>query len=358
MARIFDVIEYPSEMRDEIVHRFPETGPGDFRLGSQVIVREYQTAVFFRDGNALDTFGPGRHTIATANIPLLIDKIGAAVFNNRTPFPAEVYFVSMREFPDRKWGTPQPIIVRNPGLGLGLALLQGFGTFSFQVQEPQQFVTQIVAGQGIYRTSDIETRLRAMLIQKLSDQLGEWAQEYDVTQLIALTNELGAKVRANTVDDFGAVGLTLKSFYIENLRPSSKSAEELRAMGVLDMQTYTQLQAADALRDAAQNPSGGAGLTAGIGAGVGIGGVMSQALQGMTGPGKGQQGAGNGPEGQGGGPAPAGTPSVMTPAEAAQALRVSEEDIIAAINSGDLKARKIGNAFRISKEALDDFMKG
>jgi excisionase family DNA binding protein len=320
-------------------------------------VREYQNAVFFRDGNALDVFGPGRHTIATANIPLLMERISSAVFNERTPFPAEVYFVSLREFADRKWGTPQPIIVRNPGLGLGLALLQGFGTFSFQVQQPQQFVTQIVAGQGIYRTGDIETRLRAMLIQKLTDQLAEWAQEYDVTRIISLTNELGAKVRANTVDDFGALGLTLKSFYIENLRPSSKSAEELRAMGVLDMQTYTQLQAADALRDAAQNPSGGAGLTAGIGAGVGIGGVMSDALKGMTGGQRPQS-----PEGsQGGGPAGGGggaLPAVMTPAEAAQVLRVSEEDVVAAINAGDLKARNIGTAFRISKEALEAYLKG
>ncbi|MCK4977069.1 MAG: SPFH domain-containing protein, partial [Anaerolineales bacterium] len=123
MARIFDVIEYPNEMRNEIVHRFPEVGAGNFRIGSQVIVRESQTAVFFRDGNALDVFDPGRHTITTYNVPLLIDFIGKA-FNDRTPFPAEVYFIAMREFADRKWGTPQPIIVRNPNMGLGVALLQ------------------------------------------------------------------------------------------------------------------------------------------------------------------------------------------------------------------------------------------
>ena len=125
MARIFDVIEYPNEMKDEIVHRFPETGPGDFHIGSQVIVRESQAAVFFRDGQALDVFRAGRHTITTANIPLLINLIGRA-FNDRTPFPAEVYFVSLKEFANEKWGTPQPIIVRNPGMGLGVALLQGF----------------------------------------------------------------------------------------------------------------------------------------------------------------------------------------------------------------------------------------
>ncbi len=352
MAKIFDVVDYPNEMRDEIVHRFPEEGPGNFRIGTQVIVRESQTAVFFRDGNALDVFGPGRHTIVTYNIPLLVDAIGRTLFNEKTPFPAEVYYISMREFADQKWGTPQPIIVRNPNMGLGVALLQGFGTYSFQVKDPQQLVTQIVGAQGMYSTSDIEGRLRSMLLSKLQDLLGETAAKSSVPELIGLTEELGAGVRAKTQDDFAAIGFTLKSFYVENLRPSSTSAEELRAMGMLDMQTYTQLQAADALRDAAQNPSGGAGLTAGIGAGIGVGNVISQSLSGMTGSaaGAGQPTPPSTP--------PSSTPSVMTPSEAATYLRVSEEDVLAAITAGDLKAKKIGNAFRISKEALDDFLKG
>jgi excisionase family DNA binding protein len=351
MARIFDVVEYRSEMMDEIVRRFPETGVADLRIGSQVIVRESQKAVFFRDGRALDTFGPGRHTIATANIPLLVDFVGKA-FGDRTPFTAEVFFVSVREFADRKWGTPQPIIVRNPGMGLGVALLQGFGTYSFQVADAQQFVTQIVGSQGIYRTTDIENRLRTMLLSKLQDLLGETTARASVVELIGLTEELGAGVRAKAQDDFAAIGLVLKSFYIGNLKPSDKSAEELRAMGMLDMQTYTQLQAADALRDAAQNPSGGAGLTAGIGAGMGIGNVLSHSLSGMTG----QQG-GAAPQ-RPTGPDAGAVPSIMTPAEAANVMRVSEEDVVAAIQAGDLKARRIGNAYRISKEALDEFLKG
>jgi len=344
MARIFDVIEYPSEMVDELVHRFPEQGVADLRIGSQVIVRESQRAVFFRDGRALDSFGPGRHTITTANIPLLIDVIGKA-FNDRTPFTAEIYFVSMREFVDRKWGTPQPILVRNPGMGLGVALLQGFGTYSFQVRDAQQFVTQVVGAQKVYRMADIEDRLRAMLLSKLQDLLGETAAKRSVAELIGLIEELGAGVRAKAQDDFAALGLTLKSFYIASLKPSDKSAEELRAMGMLDLQTYTQLQAADALRDAAQNPSGGAGLTAGIGAGMGLGNVISQSLQG--GQASGAQQAGATP-----------IPEVMTPAEAATILRVSEEDVLAAIQSGELKAKKIGNAYRISRQALEDFLKG
>jgi excisionase family DNA binding protein len=346
MARIFDVVEYPKEMADEIVHRFPESGPADLRIGSQVIVRESQNVVFMRDGRALDVFGPGRHTITTANIPLLIDFVSKA-FGDRTPFVAEVFFVSMKEFADRKWGTPQPIIVRNPGVGLGVALLQGFGTYSFKVADPQQFVTQIVGAQGFYRTSDIENRLRTMLLSRLQDLLGETTAEKSVLELIGLTDELSSGVRAKAQDDFKAIGLQLQSFYIGNLKPSNKSAEELRAMGMLDMQTYTQLQAADAMRDAAQNPSGGAGLTAGIGAGMGIGNALSGALNNQQAAGQAAGAAGDGA-----------MPDVMTPAEAATFLKVSAEDVVAAIDAGDLKARKIGNAYRISKDALNDFLKG
>lgn len=346
MARIFDVIEYPNEMADEIVHRFPDDNSiGDYRIGSQVIVREAQAAVFFRDGNALDVFKAGRHTIATANVPKLIDFIGKA-FNDRTPFPAEVYFVSIKEFANKKWGTPQPIIVRNPGMGLGVALLQGFGTYSFQVSDPQMFVTKIVGTQGTFNSSDIEDRLRTMLLSKLQDVLGETGAKHSVPEIIGLTEEIGAGVRAKAQDDFEALGLTLKTFYVGNLKPSDKSAQELRDMGMLDMSTYTQLQAADAMRDAANNQSGGAGLTAGIGAGMGIGNLMGQALQG-----------GMANTSQGGSGSKAALPDVMTPSEAAAAMKVTEDDVMSAIQDGSLKAKKVGKAYRISKEALEEFLK-
>ena len=347
MARIFDVIEYANEMREEIAHRFPEQGSGDFRIGSQVIVRESQSAVFFRDGQALDTFEAGRHTIATANVPKLIDWVGKA-FGDRTPFTAEVYYVSRREFLDRKWGTAQPIPLQTPGVGLGWLLLQGFGTYAYEVADPQQFITQVVGTQGSYKTSEIENDLRSRLLRTLTDMLGEMAGKFEtVVDILAMQEELGAGVRAKVQDDFEARGLSLKSFVIANMSPSKTSAEDLRDMGLLDMTTYTQLQAADAMREAANNPSGGAGLTAGIGAGVGIGNVMSQALSGAVQPGQPAQAA-----------ASAGVPDIMTPSEAAKYLKVSEEDVIAAIEAGDLKGKKLGKAFRISKSAIEDFLKG
>jgi excisionase family DNA binding protein len=140
----------------------------------------------------------------------------------------------------------------------------------------------------------------------------------------------------------------LKSFYITSIKPSDKSAEDLRAMGMLDMATYAQLQAADAMRDAAKNPNGGAGLTAGIGAGLGIGNVLQQSLQGIgqNQPAQGAAAAGS-----------VAMPAVMTTAEAASVLKVAEADVLAAITSGELKAKKIGESYRISKESLEAYLK-
>lgn len=351
MARIFDVIEYPNEMENEIVHRFPDnTTNGEYRLGSNVIVRSGQSAVFFRDGLALDTFGPGRHIIATANVPLLTQKIQDLLTAGKTVFPAEIYFVSMKEFANRKWGTSQPILVRNPGMGLGVALLQGYGTYGFEVKDPQQLILQIVGKKASFSVDAIEERLRVALLSKLQDTLNEWGAKMAVPELLAKTIELGSFIQSLAEDEFNSIGLTLKRFIIGNLKPSEKSAQELRDMGMLDMATYTQLQAADSMRDAASNPTGGAGLTAGIGAGVGIGNLMGQALQ--SGSQTGQQ------QPSGGSPSGGVMPDVMTPEEAAGFLKVSVEDVQAAIKDGSLKAKKLGNAYRISKSSLEEFLKG
>jgi excisionase family DNA binding protein len=348
MADIFDVIDYPNEMENEIVHRFPDnTREGQYKLGSNVIVRDGQKAIFFRDGLALDMFGPGRHVIATANVPLLTDKLQQWFTSGKTVFPAEVYFVSMKEFANRKWGTPQPILVRNPGMGLGVALLQGYGSYGFEVKDPQQLILQVVGKKTSFTIDAIEERLRIALLSKLQDTLNEWGAKMAVPELMAKTIELGTYIQSLAEEEFNALGLTLKRFIIGNLKPSDKSAQELRDMGMLDMATYTQLQAADSMRDAANNPSGGAGLTAGIGAGMGIGNLMQQATSGAMQPKAPANGAPSG-----------GTPDVMTPSEAAAVLKVSEEDVMAAINDKSLKAKKLGNAYRISKESLEEFLKG
>ncbi len=277
MTRIFDIIEYVDEGRNEIVHRIPERGSGDFRLGSQLIVREGQAAVFFRDGKALDTFGPGRHTISTANIPLLTELLGKA-FSGRTPFKAEVYFVTTRELTDMKWGTPTPIPLTDPILGM--ARVTAYGNYAIQVIDPQLFVAKIVGTQGLYTTRDIESFFRSIIINKLMDLMGEMGKS--VIQLPAFSEELAMGVRAKAAEEFESRGVSLTGFFIASLSPTEETAKAIdarAAMGAIgDMNAYMQYQAAQAMRDAAQNPSGGAGTGVGLGAGIGMGATMAQML--------------------------------------------------------------------------------
>jgi membrane protease subunit (stomatin/prohibitin family) len=277
MARIFDIVQFVDEASKEMVHRIPERGSGDFRIGSQVIVRDSQAAVFYRDGRALDVFGPGPHTIATANIPILVDLIGKA-FSGETPFKAEVYFVSLREFTDLKWGTPTPITISDPILRM--ARVQARGTYGVQITDPQLFVNKIVGTQGIYRTPDIQGFLRSMVLTKLTDLVGEAGKS--VLELAGMAEELTMGVRAKTAEEFESRGLNLTSVYVEYIGPTEETAkaiDEAASMGALgDMSAYMQFQAARAMRDAAQQPGGEAGTGVGLGAGIGMGATMAQML--------------------------------------------------------------------------------
>jgi excisionase family DNA binding protein len=346
MARIIDVIEVPNQAQDEMVRRLPEYGSGDFRFGSQVIVREFQQAVFFRDGKAYDTFGPGRHTITTANAPLLTHLIGLAT-SGKTPFTAEVYFVSMREFLDEKWGTAEPIALRDTDLGL--VRLRAFGTFSLQVQDPALFVNKIVGAQGLYQTDQITRFLRGIVVARLTDLLGELKK--GLFDLPALYDEIGAGTKAKVQDDFSNVGMQLKTLYVNSISPTEETAkaiDERASMGAIgDMQKYLQFQTARGIRDAAQAGGGGglAGAGVGLGAGVGMGAAMVQAMGQAAGAPAAQQAAG-----------PAAAADIMTLSEAAAYMRVGEEDVLAVIQSGELKAKKIGTSYRISKQAIDEYL--
>jgi excisionase family DNA binding protein len=345
MARIIDVIEVPNQLQDEMVRRLPEYGAGDFRFGSQVIVREYQQAVFFRDGKAYDTFKPGRHTITTANAPLLADLIGK-ITEGRTPFTAEVYFVSMREFIDQKWGTAEPIPMRDADLGL--VRLRAFGTFSMQIDDPALFVNKIVGAQGLYQTPQIARFLRGIIVARLTDLLGEMGK--GLFDLPGLYDEIGASAKAKVLDDFANVGVQLRTLYVNNISPTEETAraiDERAQMGAIgDMQKYMQFQMARGVRDAAQAEGGGglAGAGVGLGAGVGMGSAMAQMMSQMAGQPGGQAAAA------------AGAPEIMTLSEAAVYMRVGEEDVLEVIKAGELKAKKIGSSYRISKKAVDEFL--
>ncbi len=348
MPRIIDVVEAPNQGANELVVRVPEVGSGDFRLGSQVIVRESQNAVFYRDGKSLDMFGPGRHTITTANLPLISSVMSFFTGGNNV-FTAEVYFVNMREFTDLKWGTPQPISLRDSELGF--ARVRGFGQYTIQIAEPKRFVDQIVGTQGLYRTSQIEDYLRNTIISNITDVLGE--NMTSIFDLPRLVDELGAAVRAKATPAFAAMGIALKQLMVVSITPTDETAkaiDERASMGAIgNMDAYMKFKAAQAMGDAANNPAGGgAAAGVGLGAGMGVGaGMASMIMQSMQTPS--QPAAATTPSA-------AATPSVMTLEEAAAYLKVSTADVEAAINAGELKARKIGSQYRIAKEAIDAFL--
>ncbi|MFN3980354.1 MAG: SPFH domain-containing protein, partial [Caldilinea sp.] len=275
MPRIIDVVEAPNQGANELVVRVPEVGSGDFRLGSQVIVRESQNAIFYRDGKSLDMFGPGRHTITTANLPLISSVMSFFTGGNNV-FTAEVYFVNMREFTDLKWGTPQPISLRDSELGF--ARVRGFGQYTIQIAEPKRFVDQIVGTQGLYRTSQIEDYLRNTIISNITDVLGE--NMTSIFDLPRLVDELGAAVRAKATPAFAAMGIALKQLMVVSITPTDETAkaiDERASMGAIgNMDAYMKFKAAQAMGDAANNPAGGgAAAGVGLGAGMGVGAGMA-----------------------------------------------------------------------------------
>lgn len=345
MVRISDVIQLTSEMPDELVRRFPEQGMGDFRIGSQLIVREAQAAVFFRDGKALDTFGPGRHTLTTANLPLITGFFSKLVFNEKTIFSAEVYFVNTRDFPNEKWGVG-PVPLETPDQGWGWLLVGLNGTFHFQVNEAQRFVTQYVGNRGRFTTRDIRSAMLADLEGALVDMLGT-LKPGSITKLMSLRDELGVGVKAKASEEFTELGIQLKDFTVAQVNALDTSLDKLMSMGLIGPDDYTRKKAADAILAAAQQEGGGmAGLGAGAGAGLVIGQQMMQSL------GQAQQQPAAPP------PAAADVPDIMNPAQAAAYLQVSEADILQMIESGDLKAKKIGSQYRISKSVIDEYLAG
>jgi excisionase family DNA binding protein len=356
MVRIFDIVEAPDQGLNQMVYRVPSTGSGDFRIGSQVVVRESQAAVFFRDGKALDVFGPGRHTITTANIPLLVNLVGMA-FSGQTPFKAEVYFVNMRDFIDMKWGTPEPITLRDKELGM--ARLRANGRYSMAVEEPQMFVAKIVGTQGLFTTNQIEDYLRGMIISRLTDILGELG--VSLFDIPAMFDELSAAIKAKVADDFAQLGIQLKQMFLASVSPTEetqKAIDERAAMGAIgDMQKYLQYQAAKSMREAtAQGAGGEAGSAAGTGVGLGAGFGLGAGMAGMIGQAMSGAAQSGGQVQAGAAAAGAAAPEVMTLADAAAYLKVSDADVQELISSGQVKAKKIGAEYRISKKALDTFL--
>ena len=283
MSQLIEVIEHLDPTGDTIVWRFPPEGSSDIKMGAQLVVRESQAAVFFRDGRALDTFGPGRHTLSTMNIPLLTKALSLP-FGFNSPFRAEVVFVNAKTFVNQKWGTREPIAFRDAELSM--VRLRAFGMYSFRVVNPQVFVNTLVGTQGCVTTDQVTDFFRGFIVTQVADFLGEHLES--VLDLAQYYNEISAGIKAELISDFEKYGVTLADFKVGAITPPDDVQEMMdkragmAALGNLD--SYMKFQAAQALAKAAESGGDGSGagglMGAGIGAGAGFG--LAGGLAGMV----------------------------------------------------------------------------
>lgn len=276
-SQFIEVIEWLDDSGNTLVYRFPVQGQ-EIKNGARLTVRESQAAVFVYQGQIADVFGPGLHTIDGGNTPIL-SKLGAWMHGFNSPFKSEVYFVNTKQFTDLKWGTSNPVMMRDTDFGM--VRLRAFGIYSIRVSDPSAFIKEIAGTNAHFVTEDIEGQLKRTLVSGFSDALAE--SKIAALDLASNYDELGRFTRTKLADDFKGFGLDLTKFVIENISlPAEVEAamDKRTSMGVIgDVGRYAQFQAADAMRDAAQNTGGGGAATgAGLGAGFAIGNAMAGAM--------------------------------------------------------------------------------
>jgi membrane protease subunit (stomatin/prohibitin family) len=277
-SELIDVIEWLDDTGDILVWRFPDEDH-EIKMGAKLTVREGQAAVFINEGQLADVFTPGLYSLTTQNMPVMT-TLRSWKYGFESPFKAEVYFVSTRNFIDLKWGTQNPIMMRDADLGV--VRLRAFGTYSIRVKDPGAFIKQVVGTDGCYTTEEIEGQLRSMLVSALSGMLA--ASKIAALDLAANYKSMGDQALTSMDPDFQTYGISLTRFVIENisLPPEVEKMLDTRSqMGLVgDMGRFTQFQTAQAIPEAAR--SGGAGGFTGMGVGIAVGqqmtGVMGESL--------------------------------------------------------------------------------
>jgi membrane protease subunit (stomatin/prohibitin family) len=273
-GEFIDIIEWTDDSRDVMVYRF-ERHNNEIKNGAKLTVRESQAAVFVDEGQLADVFTPGMHTLETANLPILSTLKGWK-YGFNSPFKAEVYFVNTRRFPDMKWGTTNPIMMRDADFGI--VRVRAFGTYSLRVKDPAKFLKEVVGTNWEFTTDDISGQCRSFLVAGFSDALGQ--AKIPVLDLVGRYGEMGRTLTPAIQEKFDEYGLELLNLTIENVSvpPEVEAAIDTRSkMGAMgDLQKFTQFQAAQSLTE---NPGGVGAMGAQMAAGMAIGQQMMAGMQ-------------------------------------------------------------------------------
>ena len=277
-SQLINVIEWTADGQDSLmVYRFPVDGK-EIKNGAQLTVRESQVAIFVNEGEIADVFLPGRYKLTTENIPVLT-KLASWKYGFNSPFKAEVYFINTKQFTGRKWGTSNPVALRDPDFGI--CRIRAFGTYAIQVEDAKLFLQQVFGTADKYSVEGITSYAKSMIVSAFTDFLGE--QKVPVLDIPSSYNEIGEGTAKNVCEKLGKMGLKVSEVIVENISlpdEVEKAIDQRASMGAIgNMGTYTQYQAANAIKDAAQNQGGMAGMGVGLGAGVGFGQIMGNAIQ-------------------------------------------------------------------------------
>jgi len=273
-GEFIDIIEWLDPSGDTMVYRF-ERYQNEIKQGAKLVVRESQTAVFVNEGQLADIFQPGTYTLTTQNLPILATLKGWK-YGFNSPFKAEAYFANTKNFTDLKWGTKNPIMMRDPEFGP--IRLRAFGTYAMRVKDPVQFIREITGTHPHFTTDGVIDQLRNIIITRFSDYLAE--SKIPAIDMAAQYDELSAKIQSKVNGEFGEYGLEVSKLLVENISfpPEVEQAIDKRSsMGVIgNLQNFMQYQAATSMEAAAKNPSGGASDGIGMGMGFALANQMAQ----------------------------------------------------------------------------------